>query len=132
MPKLLPRQYARILHEVTKGVQKQKLDSVIETFILFLAKERVLHKIEFIIKEFIAISKEAAGVKTLKVTSARKLSKETMDKVCDAFGAAVEMEAQVDPELLGGLVVQDGYTVLDASVKRQLETLKQKLVSFTK
>lgn len=43
-------------------------------------------------------------------------------------GQSVEAEFRSDPELIGGMVVQVGDRLLDASLKRQLEKLKWELI----
>jgi F-type H+-transporting ATPase subunit delta len=45
-----------------------------------------------------------------------------------ATGARVQVDADVDPALIGGLVTRVGSTVYDGSVRAQLERLKQQLV----
>jgi F-type H+-transporting ATPase subunit delta len=45
-----------------------------------------------------------------------------------ATGREVQLEARVDPSIIGGAVARIGSTVYDGSVTRQLEKLKQSLV----
>jgi F-type H+-transporting ATPase subunit delta len=46
-----------------------------------------------------------------------------------ATGRDVQLDARVDPEILGGAVARIGSTVYDGSVARQLERLKETLTS---
>jgi F-type H+-transporting ATPase subunit delta len=39
------------------------------------------------------------------------------------------LQEQVDPDLLGGLIVRVGDWVYDASVRRELETLRSELIA---
>jgi F-type H+-transporting ATPase subunit delta len=41
-----------------------------------------------------------------------------------ALGSNVKLETEVDPRLLGGLIVQVGSVMFDSSLKTQLEGLK--------
>ena len=43
-------------------------------------------------------------------------------------GRTVTMETRVDPGIIGGVVARVGSTVYDASVTRQLERMKERLV----
>jgi F-type H+-transporting ATPase subunit delta len=43
-------------------------------------------------------------------------------------GSAVELEVEVDPTLVGGLVAQLGDTVYDGSLKTQLSQLRSALL----
>jgi F-type H+-transporting ATPase subunit delta len=44
-------------------------------------------------------------------------------------GRVVELEAVVDEDVLGGLVLRVGNRVLDASLRAKLERLRKELVS---
>nr|MBA2373173.1 ATP synthase F1 subunit delta [Chloroflexota bacterium] len=44
-------------------------------------------------------------------------------------GGRVELDTQVDPSLLGGLVVRVGDRMIDGSVRGRLERLRNRLVS---
>jgi F-type H+-transporting ATPase subunit delta len=46
-----------------------------------------------------------------------------------ATGSQVQLETRVDPTLIGGAVARIGSTVYDGSVTRQLERMKESLVS---
>ena len=66
------------------------------------------------------------------VTSAAPLSSETLktleQRLSDATGKHVRLAADVDPELIGGVVTRIGSTVYDGSIRTQLHKLKQQLV----
>lgn len=69
--------------------------------------------------------------KRVLVKSAVPLNDEQSDAVVErlrsTFGFEPILEVQVDPSLLGGLVVQVGDTVYDGSLRTQLKSLKQRL-----
>jgi F-type H+-transporting ATPase subunit delta len=66
------------------------------------------------------------------VTSAAPLSNETVhtlqQRLSDATGKHVQLAADVDPDLIAGIVTRIGSTVYDGSVRTQLHKLKQQLV----
>jgi len=45
-----------------------------------------------------------------------------------ATGKSVVLDARIDPSLIGGLVARIGGRVYDASIKRRLEDIKQRLI----
>jgi F-type H+-transporting ATPase subunit delta len=49
------------------------------------------------------------------------------DQIAEQTGQQVELSSSVDPGVLGGLVVRVGNTVLDASVRNRLETLRREV-----
>ncbi len=63
------------------------------------------------------------------VTSAVELDPEVARKIGAEIegqtGEVVELESKVDPEILGGLVVQVGNMVLDTSIRNRLEKLRK-------
>jgi len=66
-----------------------------------------------------------------EVTSALPLSKEEQAaikrNVLDKMGPRTNVEFQVDPQILGGLVIRIGDIVLDGSVSGQLEGLRKSM-----
>ena len=44
------------------------------------------------------------------------------------FGGEVRIESRVDPDLVGGFTLEVGDYLLDASVRRQIETIRRQFV----
>jgi ATP synthase F1 delta subunit len=67
------------------------------------------------------------------VTSAVELDPEIAKRIGkeieEQTGNTVELESRVDPEILGGLVVQVGNMVLDTSIRNRLEKLRKSVAS---
>jgi F-type H+-transporting ATPase subunit delta len=65
----------------------------------------------------------------VKVTSAIELDQDMVDdigkKIEEQTGQRIELSSNVDPDVLGGLVLQVGNMVLDASVRNRLEKLRK-------
>jgi F-type H+-transporting ATPase subunit delta len=65
------------------------------------------------------------------ITSAVELDEETVrqigDRIGEQTGRRVELATSVDPDVLGGLVVRVGNTVLDASIRHRLEQLRKQV-----
>jgi F-type H+-transporting ATPase subunit delta len=65
------------------------------------------------------------------ITSAVELDEDLKDdlrkKIEDETGRTVEFDAKVDPNVLGGLVLQVGNFVMDASVRARLEKLRKQV-----
>jgi ATP synthase F1 delta subunit len=68
----------------------------------------------------------------VSITSAVELDeaivKQLGDRIAEQTDRKVELSAQVDPDILGGIVVQVGNSVLDASVRNRLEQLRKQVV----
>jgi F-type H+-transporting ATPase subunit delta len=65
----------------------------------------------------------------VEITSAVELDKATTDSVGQAIGERtgrkVTLAARVDPDILGGIVVRIGNSILDASIRNRLEQLRR-------
>jgi F-type H+-transporting ATPase subunit delta len=65
------------------------------------------------------------------VTSAIELPKSTVkqigDRIAEQTDRKVELSSKVDPDILGGIVVQVGNSVLDASVRNRLDQLRRQV-----
>ncbi len=86
-----------------------------------------------IVEDFLNLRKEKAGIINVSVSSAIELSDEDkamLTKKIDGYtGKKSEFKYKTDPLLIGGFVAKIGDTVLDASVRRQLDLLKEKFRS---
>ena len=49
------------------------------------------------------------------------------EKVAAATGKSVDMEVSIDPSLIGGIKMRIGDRIIDASVKKKLELLRDDL-----
>jgi F-type H+-transporting ATPase subunit delta len=68
----------------------------------------------------------------VEVTSAVELDEQTVrsigDRIAEQTGRKVELSSNVEPAILGGIVVRVGNQVLDASIRNRLETLRKQVV----
>jgi F-type H+-transporting ATPase subunit delta len=67
----------------------------------------------------------------VRVTSAVELDKSTVDalrdRIAEQTGRKVDFASEVDPDILGGIVVRVGNSVLDASIRNRLEQLRKQV-----
>ena len=65
------------------------------------------------------------------VTSAVELSKATIkqigDRIAEQTDRKVDLSAEIDPDILGGIVVRVGNSVLDASIRNRLENFRKQV-----
>jgi F-type H+-transporting ATPase subunit delta len=81
-----------------------------------------------IIKRLVEMSAAEANKEVAEVRSAVPLTEDQRERLAkaleDATGKQVEVKVVVDPSVLGGIVAQVGDTVIDGSVRRRLDQLK--------
>jgi F-type H+-transporting ATPase subunit delta len=77
-----------------------------------------------IIDRFRQLHREYQGYETVTVTVAQSLSKEQIDTLVQdltqALRAKIDLEVQVDPSILGGIIIRHGDNMLDNSVRGRL------------
>jgi ATP synthase F1 delta subunit len=56
-----------------------------------------------------------------------KVAKEVGKAIEKQTGQTIELESRVDPEIIGGIVLQVGNRVLDASIRSRLERLRKEV-----
>lgn len=99
---------------------------------LLIDKQREGH-LPGIIEEFILLRDERLGIVGAEVVSAVDLSAAQHEQIVRQLKQytrkEVRIETRRDPSIRGGLVVRIGDTVLDASVRRQLERLREQFVA---
>lgn len=83
--------------------------------------------------EFRRLDDARQGITVATATSAAPLTpdelKALMSRLEDMTGGRVRLDTQVDPSLLGGLIVRVGDRLIDGSVRGRLERLRNRLVS---
>lgn len=105
------------------------LSALTQNFVGVLAANRRLAKLPEVVRAFATIAAAARGEVTAEVTSAHPLSDAQLTALAAKLkareGKDVKIKANVDPEVLGGLVVRIGSTQIDSSIRTRLNTLAQ-------
>jgi ATP synthase F1 delta subunit len=67
----------------------------------------------------------------VQVTSAVELDSTTVDqigaRIAEQTGQKIDITATVEPDILGGLVLRVGNSILDASIRNRLEQLRKQV-----
>ncbi len=112
-------------------LSKMGVNSLTLNFFKVLARNRRLFAAEDIIRAFKAMAADARGEVQAEVTSAVALTDSQIDalkhQLKASAGKDVQLEANVDPSLLGGLVVRIGSRMIDSSLKTKLATLNTRM-----
>jgi len=127
-PQLDPRARRAALEDVLGGSEE-----LLRNFLLVLSDKGRAGQLEEISAEFERLVADAAGIVHAELTTAVELSDDEADKLLaqieQASGRKVEATRAVDPDLIGGIVLQVGSHRLDASVRGRLDRLRRQLVT---
>ena len=101
-------------------------------FLQLVAEKGRAGELEEIAKEFERLIAREERRLDVELITARELTDEEADAIVGqiekAAGRKVDATRSVDPELVGGIVLQAGSYRADASVRGRLERLRQELV----
>jgi F-type H+-transporting ATPase subunit delta len=127
-PQLDPRARAGALEDLLSGGEE-----LLRNFLRVLADKGRTGSLEEIAREFERLNAEHDGIVHAELTTAVELSDEEaqtlLQRIEQASGRKVEATRSVDPDLIGGIVLQVGSHRLDASVRGRLERLRRELVT---
>ena len=115
------------------GAALAEADPLVRNVLQLLAEKGRIGEVEEIQAELERLIARAERVLELELTTAVELSDDEAAKVVgqieEAAGRKVEATRTVDPELIGGIVIQAGSQRLDASVRGRLDQLRQELTA---
>jgi F-type H+-transporting ATPase subunit delta len=107
-------------------------DPVVMNFLELLIEKHRTPAIFRIRARYDARWEEENRLLPVQVTSAVALDeaivKQLGDRISEQTGRKVELSSSVEPDILGGIVVRVGNSVLDASVRNRLEQLRKQVV----
>ncbi len=106
---------------------------VVKNFVFVLLENGRVGAIEAVAKAFGEELDALAGRVRATVTSATAVQRQDLVRIQAALqkltGKAVSIEANVDPEIIGGVVTRLGNTVLDGSVRTHLDKIRESLLA---
>jgi F-type H+-transporting ATPase subunit delta len=107
-------------------------DPVVMNFLELLIEKHRMPTLFRIRANYDALWEEENRLLPVQITSAVELDEGTVrdlgDRISEQTGRRVELSSSVEPDILGGIVVQVGNSVLDASVRSRLEQLRRQVV----
>jgi ATP synthase F1 delta subunit len=122
--------------EEKKNAIRETVSGADEEFVNFLellAEKHRMPAIFHIRRRFDELWANAKKRLEVTLTSAVELDSSVVDQVSKEVerqtDRTIDMQAEVDPEILGGLVLKVGNRVLDASVRSKLEKLRKEVAS---
>lgn len=106
-------------------------DDSVSNFLALLVEKHRMPALFRIRQRYEALWQEENKVLPVQITSAVELDESTVnnigDRIGERTGRKIELSSSVDPDILGGLVLQVGNNVLDASIRNRLENLRKQV-----
>jgi F-type H+-transporting ATPase subunit delta len=127
-PEVDSRVKAEVLERLVEGA-----DESVRNFVRLLAEKGRAGEVSQIVDELDTLVAQAEGILDVDLTTAYQLDDKDFGRIVGrieaASGRKVQATRSVDPELIGGLVLQVGSMRVDASVRGRLERLRQELAT---
>lgn len=107
------------------------LRPAVRNLLRLLVRKRREPYLEDILDELLRLREEAEGIVRAEVRVAVPLPEEQTRRVQErleqVFGRRLRLQVRVQPDLLGGLIVQVGDRRVDASLRRRLQVLRERM-----
>lgn len=123
--------------EKVEGLSKaiSDADETVGNFLKLLVEKHRMPALFRIRQRFEALWQEENKILPVQITSAIQLDEQTVSnigaRIGERTGRKVELRSDVDPNILGGIVLQVGNNVLDASIRNRLENLRKHVARGT-
>ncbi len=123
---MTPQQLGQGLYELLADLPRNKQEGIITAFAAWLKKQGKLHWGKSIARAVQQYGDVQETKQRVEATVAREMPEREAAELKVALEKALsakEVRLHVDEQLIGGAVIQKGFTIIDASVKGQLNRL---------
>ncbi|HEX7300780.1 MAG TPA: ATP synthase F1 subunit delta [Solirubrobacteraceae bacterium] len=119
--------------EKKDGLNKAVIDAdeAVRNFLALLIENHRMPVVFRVRREYDRLWEEAHHLLPVEVTSAIELDPSIAERIGDEIGRqtgrTVELTSTVNPDVLGGIVLRVGNSILDASIRARLENLRKQV-----
>ncbi len=120
--------------EIVTSIFEGKIHEVTLFYLYLVIDHRREEVIQDTEAEYVRQANEARGILLAQVTSAIELTDAQIVRLKENLsrrtGQRVEMNIEIDPSIIGGLVVRIGDTVMDGSIAGHLQRIKDEFLGM--
>jgi F-type H+-transporting ATPase subunit delta len=106
-------------------------DPIVVNFLKLLIENHRTPAVFRVRREFDRLWREENKRLPVQVTSAVELDQATVsqigDRIAQQTGQTIDLSASVEPDIIGGIIVRVGNSILDASIRNRLEQLRKQV-----
>lgn len=119
--------------EKKEGLDKAvvEADETVRNFLKLLIENHRMPVLFRVRREYDRLWEEANKLLPVQITSAVGLDPSIAERIGEEIGRqtgrTVELTSTVDPEVIGGIVLRVGNSILDASIRTRLENLRKQV-----
>ena len=120
------------MNAIKKMSSRFQFTNTFTKFLCLLCVNRRLFFLEKILNNFLNIISKNRGEIKAQLSSSQELSSSELQNIqrelTENFTSKIILEYKYDPSLIGGLIIQVGSIMIDASIKNQLKKLEIKMI----
>jgi len=135
MKKIKAKIYAELLNQISQEKDKSKIDQQIKNFVILLAKNNQISRLDQIIKKFNQLYNKANLTAEIEIeaptaidASIEKVIIELSKKLCQTETGEVKFTENKD--LIGGAKIKINDYLLDLSIKNTLTKIKNSINNY--
>jgi len=127
-PIIIPSKKEAIFHKMVEG----NIEKITLSLLDLIVKNGRESFIPAIARNFIHETKKFKGITESVLTTAIKVDdnvrKQIIDLISTVFNTEVELKENLDPEIVGGFILQVDDNYIDASIRNKLRKIKKELI----
>lgn len=125
--KLSSKQYAQALFDAAAETAPKDQDIILDRFVKILQANGDLGKFPEIEAEYKNMERKKNGVSEGNITFAMEHNVKVLNELNNVVSGKAEYKTKIDQGLVGGVIIRADDTLIDASVKTQLNNLNKEL-----
>ena len=106
-------------------------EPILQNFLKLLIEKHRMPAVFRVRRSFDELWQRENKLLPVEVTSAIELDQNTVkqigDRIGEETGQKIELSERVDPDILGGLVVRVGNSIIDSSIRARLDSLRRQV-----
>ena len=120
------------INVLNKISEQYKLNKLLVKFLSFLIIKRRFFYVDQILKNFVETCSIKRGELKAELISAKNLTDNEVSNIKEEltknFSSKIKLNYKHDASLIGGLIVQVGSTMVDASIKNKLQQIENRMI----
>jgi F-type H+-transporting ATPase subunit delta len=108
-------------------------EPILQNFLKLLIEKHRMPAVFRVRRTFDELWQRENKLLPVEVTSAIELDQNTVkqigDRIGEETGQKIELSERVDPDILGGLVVRVGNSIIDSSIRARLDSLRKQVAT---